>query len=136
MYITKFDSFRDGGTMVYTTDVEKIYQDFRIGTNEKGILWHGYPEKEGSRKLPEEDVVKFWEALHAFENRNRVYYNKSIDALRSVYKAPNKRISTMDTVCVCGNSTWSMSSNLPDNIVQCLSCTRKWPKYITLRETL
>lgn len=91
MYITKFDSHLDGGTIVYTTDVGDIYQDFRIGTNEKGILWYGYPEKEGSRKLPEEDVVKFWEALCAFGiditvDWHKVYYNKSIDALRSVYK--------------------------------------------------
>ena len=91
MYITKFDSFRDGGTIVYTTDVGNIYQDFRMGTNEKGILWYGHPGKEGSRKLSEEDVVKFWEALCTFGiditvDWHKVYYNKSIDALRSVYK--------------------------------------------------
>ena len=91
MHITKIDSYRDGGTIVYTTDVGDIYQDFRMRTNEKGILWHGYPSHEGSRKLSEEDVVKFWEALCAFAiditvDWHKVCYNKSIDALRSVYK--------------------------------------------------
>ena len=136
MHIEKFDSFRDGGTVVYTTNVGKIYQDFRIGTKEEGTVWYGYPEDDGSRKLPEEDVVEFWKALCAFGTWNRAYYNKSIDALRSVYKAPNKRLSTIDTVCLCGSSAWIMSSTLPKDIVQCSSCTRKWPKYITLQETL
>ena len=136
MHITNFDSFRDGGTIVYTTDVGNIYQDFRIGTKEEGTVWYGYPENAGSRKLSEEDVVEFWEALYAFGNWHRACYDKSIEALRSVYNAPNKRLSTMDTVCMCGESTWRMSSDLPKGIVQCSSCTRKWPQYITLRERI
>lgn len=60
------DSFRDGGTTEFTfrhffiNDGEHftIMQDFRIGTKTPFSIWVGYPGKEDSFEIVDEDVIK------------------------------------------------------------------------------
>ena len=137
MIISNVDSFRDGGTLVFFTNKGNIYQDFRIGSVEAGTLWFGYPEKPGSVKLTPEEVSEFWEELHTFNIIIDAYLQKSLIALRTLYTAPQKKISITDTVCSCGKyGFWKSGGGLGKDVTECGHCGRTWPAYIVLRETL
>lgn len=90
MDIRSIKSYLDGGTIEFTTNMGKIYQDFRIGSTEKGTLWLGYPEGQESVKLTDSDVAEFFEALHRYKFISEYYTDRSLEALRSVYSSQEK----------------------------------------------
>lgn len=135
--IYSITSYRDGGTIEFTTNMGKICQDFRISSTEKGTLWFGYPDGERAVKLTDSEVNEFFEALHRHKNASKHYIDSSLEALRSVYPAPHKKISIMNTVCLCGKSGyWKSDGGITARAVECGHCGRKWPQYITLQEKL
>ena len=64
--ITGFDTYRDGGSSVYQSDIGEIVRDRRIESKETPAWekwWLGYPGKEGSRLLTNDEVASVYEEL-------------------------------------------------------------------------
>lgn len=55
MVIERIDAFLDGGTIVIETPKNRYYIDNRIRSNEKGLIWVGYPGAEGSFLVEDQD---------------------------------------------------------------------------------
>ena len=58
MIIKRIDTYRDGGTFAIATDEGEICVDKRIGTNTKGLIYKGYPEKNNSNLISDQKAAK------------------------------------------------------------------------------
>ena len=60
LILKEINSHRDGGTRELTFDNSKINIciDFRMSSKNKGSIWMGYPEKEGSFLIEDDKLLK------------------------------------------------------------------------------
>ena len=72
MNINKIDSYKDGGTMKLDTTDGIYCIDDRIRTTTKGVIFKGYPKKDNSNIIEEQDTIKLkiLEALSKYEVDN------------------------------------------------------------------
>lgn len=69
-YLKGIDMYRDGGTYILDFDHISFCIDNRIGTTERGTVWIGYPEKEGSEKVVNIDLLdKVNQAIVTYQAR-------------------------------------------------------------------
>jgi len=86
MDINNINSYKDGGTIKLDTTDGVYYIDNRIKSTTKGVIYKGYPEKDNSNAIEEQDTIK----SSILESLSRYDFGTSFDWRPRVYELLNK----------------------------------------------
>jgi len=86
MKITKFDAYKDGGTIEIRTDEGDFFIDHRLGTTTDGEFFDQYPSNISAKKLtPSKETMDG--IIKALEGYQDVFYIKMVSHLIETLKA-------------------------------------------------
>lgn len=84
MDISRIDSYKDGGTIQLTTSEGINYCiDWRLRTETKGKIYHGYPKKDNSNIIENQEEIK--EAI--LESMVRLDYHRWSDRVKELLES-------------------------------------------------